>query len=1219
MKQITIAIIILFAGLFLLPAQAVEIKTMQGTGFFKKDSVTGELRQLVWMKLQKSIADQSTVLQLKKDDKVVVSHKIILKKGENTIDLLFPDIQVPSRLTVTLYDVKSSKALLVKDTLWQPQKKWTIHCVTYSHHDLGYGDIPHRLRRENRMENMELMLKYCSQTDNWPDNSKYRAVLETSEPLTTYLSFCNKSKATELARRINEGRIQIGGIHTTVNTEMLGHEMMARLFYLSNRHAVDMFGIRPSVSVNFDDVIGISLPFFTYAKEAGIKNLFHGYNSPIMKFMLPAQDEPVYYMQSADNDDANKVLVRSYYYSGDAIRANKYVKPLGEEVVQGIIDRYEARSWPYDVLLSQDGWDFTLLSLDNAEHIRRLNETYVYPRMICSTMDMFFNDIRKQIDKYPVKTYMKDGNNQWADQPASDAKLLGQARRMDELIPVAEKFATINKIIGNALFPWTDVYQAYHRLLLYHEHTCGSSAFKPAYQYATEQEEIMEMVSDAEGYALKILDEATNGIALRISKGKSSGLVVFNPMNFISTQVVSFKPTSDFVKITDDLTGKEIPIQQKDKQLMFLAESVPSFGYKTYTVQTKKNKEIQQQTDFNYIIDNRYYTVKFDSLTGNISSLFDKELNRELLDKESPYQLNEYLYEKYNIPGKENVSQFYSAIAKEFKIEKGAVADLLTIRQQGEGSRGIEQMITVYKNKKQIDFRMKIDKSCSGRTQRINDSGGNTNKEALYVALPFSVPGFRFKHSLPGMTIEPVTQQFDSVSTASYGIRHFASVYNDEFKIVVAPVEAGLVQYGYPRSDAIPGFWGTEHLFEKNPVYPSNSSMFLYLLNNMFDVNINLTQPGEKQFNYSLTSSKVINSSEAEKFGWEIHNPFIVQKIKPKQEGNLLSGSFSFIQTDKEEVICTAFKPAEENGAGYILRLVEVSGRPTTVKVSLPVFDKIYRVELTDLVENDLNRQVSLLDNNSFEISLPGFGISTLRLTVGVDKPAIPVMKAEAVSDMHIHLAIINNGSPDNNTVKIYRDTVEGFQPSLLTYIGDTEQLYFDDVPVLNYGNWINNVLLPSKTYYYKAVAYDRWNNRSDVSDVVSCTTLSASEVNDQPQMVSGLKAILVSDVSEDNYINVHWRSNCEADIVAYEVYRGLTPYFAAEKSSFIGKVDVTGKGNGSVFPLNEYDHQMFPDKELVPGRTYYYKVCAVDVAGQKSSFTEAVAGTTKPGVTKTK
>jgi hypothetical protein len=1211
MRKSIITIFFLFVGLLWLHAQTAEITQLQSTGFFKKDSINGELRQLVWAKVQNN-AVQSITLQLKKDDKIVTSQKIDLQAGENTLELLFPDIQESTRMTLSLYSPKSSKPIVVKDTIWQPQKKWTIHCVTYSHHDLGYGDIPHRLRRENRMENMELMLRYCDQTDSWPEESKYRAVLETAEPLTSYLSFCNKKQAAELAKRINEGRIQIGGIHTTVNTETLGHEMMARLFYLSNRHAVDMFGIRPSISANFDDVIGITLPFFTYAKEAGIKNLFHGYNSPRMNFMLPAQSEPVFYMKAADNDDKNKVLVRAYYYSGDAIRAKKYVHPLGEEVVQGIIDRYEAQSWPFDVLLSQDGWDFTLLSLDNAERIRKLNETYEYPRMICSTMDMFFADVRKQADRYPVKTYSKDGNNQWTDQTGTDAKLFGEARRMDELIPTAEKLATIDKITNNALFPWTDLYQAYHRMLLAHEHTLGSSAFKPAYQYATEQQELRDMVSDAESFAIKTLDKAIGNIASHISTGKNPGLMVFNPMNFTSTQPVSFESTADFVKIIDDVTGQEVTVQQKGNQFVFLAESVPATGYKTYTLQPKKGQTKTEPIAFDYTIDNPFYTIRFDSLTGNITSLFDKELNRELVDKESPYQLNEYLYERYNVPAKENTSQFYTAVAKGFSVERGAVSDVVTIRQQGEGSRGIEQIITVYKHKKQIDFRMKIDKSCSGRTQQINDTGSNTNKESLYIALPFSVTNYRFKHSLPGMTIEPVTQQFDSVSTAAYGMRHFASVYNDEYEITVAPIEAGLIEYGFPRSNPIHGFWGDEHLFEKNPVYPENSSMFLYLLNNMFDVNISLTQPGEKEFNYSLTSGKIKTGYESEKFGWEIHNPLLVREIKAGQKGDLPAKTFSFIQTDKENVICSTFKPAEENGDGYILRLTEISGKNTTVTVSLPIFDKIQRVEITDLVENDQNRTVDIQNNNSFEVSLTGFGVLTLRLIASLDKPEVPTLKAEAISDMRIRLAFEERSFTENNTIKIYRDTVPDFTPSLLTYIGDTDQPQFDDVPVLNYGNWIDNVLYPYTPYYYKAVAYNRWNNRSDASVAVSATTLASEKTNDQPLPVSGLKAILVSDVSKDNYLNIHWRSNCEPDIVAYEIYRGTTADFSTNKSSLIGTVDVTQKGNGSVYALKEYDHQMFPDKEVLPAKTYYYKVCAVDAVGQKSVFTEVTAGTTK-------
>ena len=71
------------------------------------------------------------------------------------------------------------------------------------------------------------------------------------------------------------------------------------------------------------------------------------------------------------------------------------------------------------------------------------------------------------------QTFAKDGNNQWADQDSAAARVLAEARKQGEAIPTAEKFATIASVLAGGEYPWTDIYQAYHRLLLYHEHTDG--------------------------------------------------------------------------------------------------------------------------------------------------------------------------------------------------------------------------------------------------------------------------------------------------------------------------------------------------------------------------------------------------------------------------------------------------------------------------------------------------------------------------------------------------------------------------------------------------------------------------------------------------------------------------------------------------------------------------------------------------------------------------
>ena len=45
---------------------------------------------------------------------------------------------------------------------------------------------------------------------------------------------------------------------------------------------------------------------------------------------------------------------------------------------------------------------------------------------------------------------------------------------------------------------------------------------------------------------------------------------------------------------------------------------------------------------------------------------------------------------------------------------------------------------------------------------------------------------------------------------------------------------------------------------------------------------------------------------------------------------------------------------------------------------------------------------------------------------------------------------------------------------------------------------------------------------------------------------------------------------------------------------------------------MSDYDHMMYLDESVQPMTTYYYRVCAVDVAGQRGEFSHEVAATTK-------
>ncbi len=132
-------------------------------------------------------------------------------------------------------------------------------------------------------------------------------------------------------------------------------------------------------------------------------------------------------------------------------------------------------------------------------------------------------------------------------------------------------------------------------------------------------------------------------------------------------------------------------------------------------------------------------------------------------------------------------------------------------------------------------------------------------------------------------------------------------------------------------------------------------------------------------------------------------------------------------------------------------------------------------------------------------------------------------------------------------------------------------------------------------------------------------TTLSAEQKNLPPVKVEGVRAILVSPITAFNFVNILFRTSCESDVTKYEIFRSKTPGFTPGADTKIGMVrsDDIIKGSsdyGKVlidYPIKDFDHAMYADKKVEPDQTYYYKVCAIDEAGNIGEFSrEATAYT---------
>jgi hypothetical protein len=1223
----------------------VIIEKVEPTPLFPRVRTGQALRQRAMLHLDNPGAPLAATARIAVGDSPAYTEELgEVATGQSVKPIPITDISTPTKVTITVRPKGSDQPLAKHQMTWQPQKKWKIYCVSYSHQDLGYGGYPHRLRTDNRHANFDQALQHCSDTDDWHEDSKYRYVVEGSEALTSYLGTCSQAKALELARRVRQGRIQISAQQAVLGAEQLSHECLARLFYLGRRHAVDLLEAPAGRTAILTDTVGPAWPLAAFCAEAGVPYFFHGHNA--CGCCRELESEPVSYWQGPGRTGRDRVLLRSVEYAADRICGLAWSdgilevkKPDGTaiaNIVTNMIRKYAERHWPYDALLSQDAFDFSTATREEAEIVHRWSDKFAYPRLISATLDMFFDDIAKQIDPTRIKTYAKDGNNQWADEDPPFAWALALARRTGETLPTAEKFETIAAALTPGGYRWTDIYQAYHSLLRYQEEANGAADWAVpgedgAQYYETELQEYQEMIEDAAFFTRRVMDNALGRLAAAVTTEADKTLVVFNPLCRTRTDVVHLRDAGlkgDSI-LRDDATGTRVQCQSMpDGSLAFVASDVPSLGYRTFSLlsdNTSRTAPTVSPSNGGQL-ENRFYRIRFDAATGTITSIWDKQLNGELVDQAAREKFNEYLYEHFESPNRTIGPQWHRVKSARLSAAEGPVASAMTVAASAAGASRIEQQVILYHDVKRIDFVMALDKSPSGRSLADYNANNAMGKESVYVALPLAVPGCQIRHELPGGMAEPIRDQFEGTCTAFYAIRHFTDLSNDQFGVTVAPVESALVEYGYPRSCALfrpePGI----DKFEQNMTYPAHSRLYLYLMNNMFSTNIRIDQRGPMTFSWSLRShAGDWKAGRADQFGWDIHNPLIARPVSGRRKGDLPAGSHSFVTVDPPNVVCTTIKPAENNGAGLILRFVETTGTETAAKVSIALPGQIAAATETNLVEDDRKRPLEVGNGKQVAFAIRPFGVTTIRVLYKAPTalPAVRHVTAKPVSDREVTLTwqADAEASKQIRQYRVYRGTKPDFRPGLLSLVQRPATASCTDRPQLHYGGWINNRLEPDTTYYYRVAAVDGLNNEGPICAPVPVTTLKSSEKDGPPLEVEGFRAFVVSDVASYNYVNLLWRSNCESDIVKYEIYRDTAAGFVPAEAKRIAVVDVTRIDSARVDPrrygpnnrpLREYDHQMYADKDVRPQTTYYYRACAVDAAGQRGSFAREAVVTTK-------
>jgi alpha-mannosidase len=995
--KLAIIIVALSSSVAFAEGQLKLISIKPTVFFVHKDNMLEQLGEATINNLSQ---EQATItLQCQITGRKMTETAAIVPKGVSEVKFSFPDINEPTPATFILF--VDDRQQDHRSMTWQPQRKWDIYFIPITHHDLGYTDTIENVM--NRYAGFyDDILQFCRDTDDWPDEAKYRYTAEGAWAMKHFIETRDKKSIDELGKYVRQGRIEIGALMGNEISALCSHEELVRLMYPSFRIAHRFDGKILTGSIT--DVPGLSWGLPTILAGAGVKYFFGGMPT---YFEWGRNDIHTFWDESAvlrhgrpdafrwQGPDGNSVLVyyqSSYGFFGDVTGPHSYKYVM--ERLLGELEKMQEKSNPFSVMrYIHNGVDNYPPSMEISEIVREWNEKWAYPRLIVGTNTMFFTELEKQCSN--VRTFKGElPHTDYVVGALSTAKQTTINRLAHDQLACAEKLATIASLAADMPYPAEDIRKAYDDMMLYDEHTWGKDYPAGKLQDWAWNEK-SHFAYRAAGLAQQITNAGVSYIVNQIERKEDGDyIVVFNPLSFARTDIVRVpKFRGEGSRVYDlSLPGSDPEVCQYAKlegpqspvpyaayryargqfephelsDMVFLAKDVPPLGYKVFKLGDKTSNDsptndITVEPD---TLESRFYKIKIDPETGGINSIYDKELKHELVDQSAPHKVNQFVM-RWIQSGKIE----WPASVTVQKGQTGPVYGSLIIKAQGPGCPQITQEVILYDKIKKIDFANRI----------LKDS---TPLQEIYFAFPFKMdnPDFRFEGS--NSVIKPFRDQFPGSNTNYYTIQHWADVSDGQFGITLSPIEPHLLQFGglWPNycSQAHhgidpPGFGAA---FVK-PEQVTKGYMYAFVMSSNFRTNFQPVQQSEILFHFSLRSHKGDwQKGDCACFGWANADSFIVDNVHGRKDGPLAPDTMSFCSVDKPNVLLTALKRAED-GDGIIIRLIETQGKETTASVTLPHVT-IKEAMLTNLVEE--NKDWAIFTKHEIQVNLKAFGITTMRI-----------------------------------------------------------------------------------------------------------------------------------------------------------------------------------------------------------------------------------------------
>ena len=852
--------------------------------------------------------------------------KADLVRGTNRYLLTFPAVTRPKKITITAQVDNNSPGKYPMTLV--PPKKWNVDFVQHSHTDIGYTRPQSEILAEH-LRYIDYALDYCDQTDNMPDEAKFRWTCEVSWVAREYLRTRPASQVERFKKRIAEGRIEVTGMYVhmaEISDENIMYDFLQPLKEF-DKHEI------PVRTAMQNDVNGVAWCLPDYFKNTGVKYFMIGINET--RSIRPF-DKPTAFWWEAPSGARLLAFRADIQMTGNGFGLVTGVKP--QNMLWHLAD-LDNRGYPLDricILFSGYLTDNAPPSTGACEQVKAWNEKYEYPKIRLGLTTDFLEYVEKNYaDKLPV--YRNAWLDWWTDGFGSSARETAEIRKTQNMKQVDDGLFAMVSMMGGELGPTLESKMEHiaENAIFYDEHTFGAAeSISLPFSENTTKQWLMKGAYAWEALKKVTLlnEEALGRFQPFLKKADFPVIYVINSMGwprsghidlFVDYEVLPVKTKARIIDLT---TGKEVPAQVISKRAegaywVLEVNDIPAMGYKALRIE-HLDQEASPETGSNVeVLENKYYKIIINKETGAVSSMYDKELNQELADSQNPYDIGQPVRETSE---KRDIPPFLRKSVSNVKIEKGIngpvwesvriAYDLEGFEKGSEGSpKGIELELRLYKNVRKVEFKYMARKLII------------TDPEALYVAFPLSFPDSRIVFETIGGALTQ-GQQLPGSSSDWNAAQNFVSVRGKKGQIVVVSNEVPMWQF----SDFNMG------KFER---YPKRGKPWLYswVMNNYWMTNFRAFQEGAFSWSYQITSSADTSNTFATKYAWGERNPFPTRTF-PAGANELKSLSLETLKiSGSPNAMLVNSRPAFKRTNTILLHFRELEGLSAEVKLSSAV------------------------------------------------------------------------------------------------------------------------------------------------------------------------------------------------------------------------------------------------------------------------------------------